>query len=56
MSIEQNKKFMSKLKKQCNWKVKLIRHIWYCEFQIRSRHHKRTYYFRKQIEVARRKI
>lgn len=56
MSVEQNKKFMRELKKEHTCKIKLIRHIWYCEYQIRSTHHKRTYYFRKQIEVARRKI
>ena len=54
MSIEQNKKFIRELKKDFYRNLKIINHI--CEMSFQMRFSKKKYYFRKQIEVAKRKL
>ena len=64
MSVERNKKFIRELKKESfiNWKI--IKHILSMKNCIRYNNCKhrheggkaKNYYFRKQIEVAKRKL
>ncbi len=64
MSVEQNKKFMRELKKEHARNKKLLSHISKMELmviftklkEIINKKNRKTYYFRKQIEVAKRKL
>ena len=64
MSVERNKKFMRELKKECTKNKKIHRHISKMELmiiwtelkEIINKKNRKTYYFRKQIEVAKRKL
>ena len=51
---------MKSFKKEYLNKLRIIRHIQYCRRQVLeiliSNKNKKTYYFKKQIEVAKRKL